>query len=408
MKPKSNSNELRPLGIPTLIDRAVQAVYLLTVDPVVESKADKFSFGFRVGRSQQDAITSLRTLLDKSYSPEYILETDIAKCFDKISQDHILETTPIGNKHVLKEWLKSGYLFEGKVFSSDEGTPQGGIISPMLCKVALDGLELEIRKVFPVNKTHKKGKPKVYLIRYADDMIITGKDKEVLLQAKKVVQNFLKIRGLELKEAKTRIVSIFDGFDFLGFNLSRKTYNPKINNPTNQSTVLIIKPSDKAIKALKMKIKTIINNNIEIAAIIKERNPILRGWANYFKISYHTQARFIKLSHYVWNNMMNWVKRKHPNLSIVKATSKYIVRGKTASKHKRVWGINKFDETKENKLVILNIAEVKPVKHSLLKLDLNPYEIENREYFDRRKIVKCEAKFRELIYKNINISVPFV
>jgi RNA-directed DNA polymerase len=299
MIPKNNSNEMRPLGIPTLMDRAVQAVYHLGVDPAVESRSDPNSFGFRKGRSQHDAIAYIRTWLDKTYSPEYLLETDIAKCFDKISHDYLMKATPICHKNVLKEWLKSGYVYEGKFFKTEEGTPQGGIISPTLCNIALNGIETKIREVYPVNKTMKGGKPKVYVCRYADDMVITGSQKETLVEVKEIVKTFLAERGLEIKEAKTRIGTIYDGFDFLGFNISRKKYNPFLNKHTNQPTVLIIKPSDKAIKAIKSKIREMISKNPNIAKLISEINPVLRGWANYFSISYHSQKTFIKIGHLV-------------------------------------------------------------------------------------------------------------
>lgn len=211
-----------------------------------------------------------------------------------------MKVTPICHKHVLKEWLKSGYIFEGMKHSTEAGTPQGGIISPTLCNIALNGVEAEIRKNYPVNQNIKGGKPKVYVCRYADDMVITGNSKETLLKVKEILHKFLAIRGLELKEAKTRLITIHEGFDFLGFNITRKKYNPTLNKPTNQPTVLIIKPSDKATSSITNKIQTILQTNKqEIAKVVKEINPVLRGWTNYFKISYHSQQTFIRVGHYV-------------------------------------------------------------------------------------------------------------
>jgi len=407
MIPKNNSKELRPLGIPTMIDRAVQSVYYLAVDPVVEANSDKFSFGFRKHRSQHDAIAYIRTLLDKAHSPEFVLETDISKCFDRISHETLMKNTPICHKHVLKEWLKSGYIFENKLHTTEEGTPQGGIISPMLCNLALNGLEHAIRTEFPPRKKVSDKTPKINLIRYADDLIVTGVNKEILIKVKQIIENFLKIRGLELKPAKTRIVTIYEGFDFLGFNIKRKPFNPRLNNSTEQKTVLIIKPSNKAVKSIKTRIRDIIlNKRLEITVIIKEINPVLRGWGNYFNISYHSQDTFIKIGHLVWNSMMKWVKKKHPSQSINKAVSKYIIKGKTSSNHKWVWGMKKKDENKVNKLVIINLAEIKPRKHTLLKLDLNPYLLENLAYFNQRLITKNSAKFREVIFKKYNHQCP--
>lgn len=411
MIPKNNSLELRPLGIPTMTDRAAQAVYHLALDPVVETKSDNFSFGFRKNRSQHDAISYIRTLLDKTHSPEFILETDIAKCFDKISHDYIMKSCPICHKHVLKEWLKSGYIFENKLYKTEEGTPLlfevGGIISPLLCNLALNGLEKIIRQEFPARKKILGISPKINIIRYDDDLIVTGSSEKILIEIKKIIENFLKIRGLELKKAKTRIVKIHKGFDFLGFNIFRKQYNPRLNKLTRQKTVLIIKPSDKAVELIKVQIsKIILDKKLEIAAIIKEINPLLRGWGNYFSISYQSQNTFIKIGHLVLNSMMKWVRRKHPSKSILKAVSKYIIKGKSSSNHKWVWGINKIDPTVENKLTILNLSEIKPKKHTLLKLDLNPYLLENQTYFALRLITKNSAKLRELIYKKYNHQCP--
>lgn len=410
MIPKANSTKLRPLGIPTMLDRAVQAVYLLAVDPVVETNSDKNSFGFRKFRSQHDAIAYIRSILDKKVSPNYILEADISKCFDKISHKFLLQNTPICHKHVLNQWLSSEYIFENKLFSTTEGTPllkeRDGIISPLLCNVALNGMEELIRNAFPARKVVDGSRPKVNLYRFADDLIVTGTNKQTLIQIKQIIEEFLKIRGLELKDSKTRIVTISTGFNFLGFNISRKPFNPRLNKKTYQKTVLIIKPSDKAIESIKLKIREIISKNNELAVIIKEINPLLRGWGNYFGVSYHSQATFISVGHFVWTLMLKWVIKKHPNMSTMKAVSKYIVTGKTASNHKWVWGITKKNTEEMNRLTIFNISEIVIKIHKLLKLDLNPYLLENKAYFQKRIISRNSAKFREAIYKKYNHLCP--
>lgn len=406
MIPKANSSELRPLGIPTMIDRAVQAVYLLALDPVIETTSDKNSFGFRKNRSQHDAIAYIRTILDKAVSPEYILEADISKCFDKISHKFLMENTPICHKHVLNQWLTSGYIFENKLYKTTEGTPQGGIISPLLCNIALNGLEGHVKSVFPAHKDVNGKKPKVNIYRFADDLIVTGNNEEILSEIKKSIAEFLKIRGLELKDSKTRIVSIHTGFDFLGFNITRKPYNPRLNKITQQKTVLIIKPADKAVVSIKAKLKQIFLNYNEIIAIIREINPLLRGWGNYFNISYHSQQTFISIGHFVWDSMLKWVSKKHPNLALRKAVSKYIVKGKTSSNHKWVWGIKKENLEELNRLTIFNISET-PIKiKTLLKLDQNPYLLENKSYFQKRLINKNAAKFREAIFKKYDHLCP--
>ena len=340
---KTNSTEFRPLEIPTMFDRAVQAVYLLAVDPVVETNSDKNSFGLRKFRSQHDAIAYLRSILDKKVSPNYILEADLSKCLDKISHKFLLQNTPICHKHILNQWLSSGYIFKNKLFSTTEGTPQGGILSPLLCNIVLNGMEGLIRKAFPAHKVVDGSRPKVNLFRFADDIIVTGTNEQTLIEIRQIIEEFLKIRGLELKDNKTRIVTISTGFNFLGFNISRKPFNPRLNKKTDQKTVLIIKPSDKAIESIKKNIRKIIFKNNELTVIIKEINPLLREWGNYFSISYHSQATFISLGHFVWTLMFKWVIKKHSKLSSMKAVSKYIVKGKTVSNHKWVWGISNMN-----------------------------------------------------------------
>lgn len=175
--PKPGSTEKRPLGIPTLIDRAVQAVYLFAVDPVVEAKSDKNSYGFRKHRSTHDAVAAVRHDLDKKTAPNWVLEADISKCFDRISHDFLMEHTPICDKSVLHQWLKSGVM-KGKILEkTEDGTPQGGIISPTLCNITLNGLEKEVALHFPNFRGISAG---VHLVRYADDVVVTGKNEAIL------------------------------------------------------------------------------------------------------------------------------------------------------------------------------------------------------------------------------------
>lgn len=419
MIPKSSLPHLLqkwgPLGIPTLTDRSVQAVYHLAIDPVVECHSDPWSFGFRKERSQHDAISYMRTRLDKSNSPHYVLEMDISKCFDKLSHEFLMKATPICHKDVLLKWLKSGYIYEGKFTETEEGIPpafwEWGIIYPTLCNIALNGIEPEIRDNPLILKWRNMvdGAPKVSVCRSGYDMIITGKNEEILITAKEIIKQFLAIRSLEFKDAKTRIVHMRsnNGFDFLGYNFSRNRYNPILNNPTNQPTVLIIKPSNKAGDALRIKIKeTLIRYSTSIEKIVSELNPVLREWSNYYRISYHSQNTFIKIGHFIWFSMMRWVANKHRNMSIKKAVAKYIVTGKTPSRHKWIWGVNKRDKEKENWEIIKNISETKIKTYSLLKLDRNSYLKENRDYFDSRNKEDIEGKFRKLIYNKYNHICP--
>ena len=194
--PKANG-KLRPLGIPTIRDRAMQALYLLALDPVAETLADGFSYGFRRGRSCADAIEQcFKTLCHQN--PCWVLEGDIKGCFDNISHQWLLDNVPL-NKPILRKWLKSGYLEKQVFFDTISGTPQGGIISPVLANLALDGLERRLRESFPVRgKGSERGRAaQVHLIRYADDFVITGHSEELLkMTVKPLVESFLLERGL--------------------------------------------------------------------------------------------------------------------------------------------------------------------------------------------------------------------
>lgn len=330
--PKGKSSELRPIGIPTLIDRAVQALYHLGVDPVVETKSDPNSYGFRKYRSRQDAITAIRSILDKKNHPRWILEADISKCFDRISDDFLMKHTPICHKVILEQWLKSGVMENMNYIETIEGTPQGGIISPTLCNITLNGMENLIKEANPL----KRGiSPGVHIIRYGDDMIITGKNQEILIKNKEILKKFLEERGLQLNENKTQITNIKSGFDFLGFNIRRMDWNPRLNKNTDQKTVLIIKPSKKGIRKLMDTINNIIVMNKPIIKIISEINPVLRRWGEDKRISYHTQETFITIDNWIYRKMLKWAYWHKGSLR--RNVLKYKIKSNTRSWN---WGVS--------------------------------------------------------------------
>src|SRR6202165_2256914 len=215
--PKSDGQR-RPLGIPCMIDRAHQASHLLALDSVLETNADRNSYGFRQKRSCADAIAQCFTTLSNAPNTQWILEADIKRCFDQISHDWLLAHVPM-DRAILQKWFKSGYMEKHVLHETTDGTPQGGIVSPALSNCALDGLERLLREKFPTKKPLSSlgGKfPCVNLIRYADDFIITGRSKELLEgEIKPLVEQLLQERGLELSPAKTVITHVEKGFDFL-------------------------------------------------------------------------------------------------------------------------------------------------------------------------------------------------
>src|SRR6266404_4509854 len=261
--PKKNG-KLRPLSIPTLHDRAQQALHSLALKPIAETVGDRNSYGFREGRSCADAIGQCFCALAKSYAPVWVLEGDIKSCFDRISHEWLLKSIPM-DKKMLRHWLKAGYWEKDRLFPTNEGTPQGGIISPVLANLTLDGLEQAIRSQI------RPRRDQVNFIRYADDFIVTARTKETLEQiVKPAVVAFLISRGLELSEQKTAITHIETGFNFLGQNVRK--YKNK----------LLIKPAKEGLKALVQKTRDCIRSALgqSQAALIRNLNPIVRGWAN--------------------------------------------------------------------------------------------------------------------------------
>src|SRR5271169_6476995 len=314
--PKSDGKTMRPLGIPTMKDRAQQALYLLALDPVVETTADKNSYGFRPQRSCADAIEQCFLAL-KSAKTAWILEGDIKSCFDRISHNWLLAHVPM-DRAILQKWLKSGYMEKHVFHETTDGTPQGGIISPALSNCALDGLERLLKEKFPTKKPLSSfgGKfPCVNFIRYADDFIITGRTKELLEgEIKPLVEQFLQARGLELSPAKTVITHVEKGLDFLGQNV-RKYPNGK----------LLIKPSKKNIKTfldgIRGNIKAALG--MSVADLIDWLNPKIRGWANYHR---HVVSKrvFSRVDHSIFIRLWQWARRRHPEKSSGWLKQKYL------------------------------------------------------------------------------------
>lgn len=297
--PKSNGRK-RPLGIPTMFDRAMQALEEQALQPVAETLADCHSYGFRPNRSAADAIEQCFNCLSREHSAQWVLECDIRGCFDNISHEWLLENIPM-DRHILRRWLKAGYLENGSLYSTQAGTPQGGICSPVLANMALDGLEAAVKAAFP-GKTGAQ-RAKVNIIRYADDIVITGSSREILeTRVKPAVVGFLAQRGLELSEEKTQVVSIHEGFDFLGKNLRK--YGSK----------LLIKPSKKGVNTLLNKVRNSIRQNKQAKQInlIRLLNPIIRGWATYHRHGV-SKDTFNRIDQEIWSSLWRWAKRRHPN-----------------------------------------------------------------------------------------------
>jgi RNA-directed DNA polymerase len=204
---KDGTQRQRPLSIPTMHDRAMQALYLLALDPIAETLGDPNSYGFRMERSTADAIEQCFNVLARQHAPQWILEGDIRACFDGISHDWLLAHIPMETA-MLRKWLKAGFMEKHVLFPTETGVPQGGIASPVMANLALDGLEKLLKAHYPPN-TKRAQRAKINLVRYCDDFIITGSSYELLEhEVKPLVTQFLGERGLELSPTKTHLTRL--------------------------------------------------------------------------------------------------------------------------------------------------------------------------------------------------------
>jgi len=378
--PKSNGKR-RPLGIPTLHDRAMQALYLLALEPIAETTADPNSYGFRRGRSCADAIAQCFNLYSHKQSRQWVLEADIEGCFDHIRHEWLLTHIPL-DKGILRKWLEAGYLEKQVFHPTSEGTPQGGIISPVLANMALDGLEEELRRHFPLLQKRIEGQLIPYrpsLVRYADDFILCGYSREFLEEkVKPVVENFLSERGLRLSPEKTCVTHLEDGFDFLGQNVRR--YHGK---------VLLIRPSDKNVQTFLEKTRALIKTNAQATAggLIVQLNPKIRGWCNYHR-HVVSKAVFNKIDHVLFECLWRWAKRRHPRKGSRWVRKRYFgTRGTTPW---TFFGSVPAAEGASRTVWLMDAVSVKIERHCKIRKEANPFDPAWEEYFEEREGMRME------------------
>lgn len=361
--PKANG-KLRPLSIPTMHDRAMQALYALALAPVAETLADRNSYGFREGRRCADALEQCFTCLAQKVSAQWVLEGDIKACFDEISHEWLLQNVPV-DKQMLKAWLKAGYWEKDQLFPTQAGTPQGGLISPILANLTLDGME-------KVTKTQASQKDKVHFIRYADDFVVTGASREILEQKVKPARTaFLAERGLRLSEQKTVLTHISQGFNFLGHTVRK--YEDK----------LLITPAKSKVEAMREKISELIHSAVGLSqeALLRQLNPRLRGWANFYRHG-ASQRTFDRLDYYVYKRLWRWISRRHGGSKStawkrrkyfsVAADGTFGVRLRTVEGESRV-------------LSLYRTASTKIQRHIKVKGNANPYDHNYTQYFQMRR-----------------------
>lgn len=364
---KKGKNKKRPLGIPTMYDRAMQTLYALALEPIAETTGDNISFGFRRGRSAKDACEQIFCVLARKCSPTWIIEGDIKGCFDNINHSWLQKNIPM-DKRIMKQFLKSGFIYGGKLFPTDTGSPQGGAISSLYANMTLDGLEKVIQDKYHRNskgniENHYRAKTKVNLVRYADDFIITAKTKEVAEELKVIVSQFLETRGLMLSEEKTKITHIDEGFDFLGWTFRK--FKDK----------LIVKPSKSSIKSLIRKCSTIILKEGKASTqsdIIRRLNQVIRGWTNYHRHTVASQA-FSNINNTLYYLLHHWAKHRHPNKN-------------------KWWRLNRYWHEKNWKrwvfmtddYCLINLRRIKIIRHPKLQISKNPFLHKN--YYVKRKM----------------------
>jgi RNA-directed DNA polymerase len=427
--PKPGTEEKRPLGIPTMKDRALQALVKLALEPEWEARFEPNSYGFRPGRSCHDAIEAIFNAI--RYKPKYVLDADIAKCFDKIDHEALLNklnTFPTIRRQI-RAWLKAGVMDDKQLFPTSEGTPQGGVISPLLANIALHGMEERIKQFAETlpskaKKSKRDKRSNLNLIRYADDFVILHEDITVVQRCKEIISEWLKGMGLELKPSKTRLAHTLTqyeqeepGFDFLGFTVRQFTVG---KYHSTQGFKTIITPSKKKQKVHYDKIASVIETYKAApqAALISQLNPLIRGWSNYYA-TVVSKDTYSAIDNLMYQKLEAWAKHRHPNKSGKWVAKKY---------WQTIDGDNWVFATREegqNPLRLLKHSQTPIVRHVKVKDESSPYD-GNSVYWSTRmgnnpemptrvskllkrqkgKCVHCGLYFREEDVMEVDHRIP--
>jgi RNA-directed DNA polymerase len=378
--PKPGKSEKRPLGIPTINDRALQTLVKLAIEPEWEAKFEPNSYGFRPGRSCHDAIGAIFIAIN--HKPKYVLDTDIARCFDRINHKALLDklnTYPTLRRQI-KSWLQAGVMDKATFVETPEGTPQGGTVSPLLANIALHGMENRIKQAFPErNKPIRRKRPD--LIRYADDLVILHSELEVIQQCQQILMDWLKDMGLELKPSKTRITHTLNsigneqpGFNFLGFTIRQFSVGKYKSGKNTQGETLgfktIIKPSKENIKRHYESISNIVKShkNAPQLGLIRRLNPLISGWARYYSAVVSKEV-FTKLDHLITQRLLAWARSRHPNKAISWAVRKY-----WKTKGNDNWSFSTWEEGMRKTAHLIQHKEFPIARHIKVKGDSSPFD----------------------------------
>lgn len=377
--PKTNGKKC-PLGIPIIRDRAIQALVKLALEPEWEARFEYNSFGFRPGRGCHDAIESIFNQI--RLQSKFALDADISKCFDRINHTKLLEkinTFPKARKQI-RAWLKAGILDEGKTIFPTEGSPQGGVISPLLANIALHGMELRIKEYAATLKgTKKENKRSLSLIRYADDFVILHKDLNVISTCKGIIEDWLRNIGLELNQEKTKTThTLYEhegnkpGFNFLGFNIRQYPVGKYQSGKNTNGAILgfktIIKPSQEKVNEHYRKLAEIVDKHkaSQQHVLISKLAPIITGWCNYYR-TVCSNDTFSKVYSLLFNKLLRWGFRRHSNKSKKWAINKYWL---SVGTDNWIFGCEK----EGIKFSLPKHTETKIVRHTKVKGESNPYD----------------------------------
>ncbi|TWE01936.1 RNA-directed DNA polymerase [Neobacillus bataviensis] len=374
---KKKNGKLRPLGIPTMKDRIYQNIARLALEPQWEARFEPTSYGFRPKRNCHDAIERIfNTIGNKK---QWIFEGDFKGCFDNLNHDYILEQIkgfPAFN--VVEKWLKAGFVDNKVFYVSENGTPQGGIISPLLANIALHGLESLLNISYKEEKRKTKvsfvNQTKYAVAKYADDFVIMCESEEEANNLYNKLKPYLTTRGLELAFEKTKVTHIENGFDFLGFNIRKyKTHN---------GSKVLIKPSKDSIKVAKKKItdktRQFYGKNVQV--LVSTLNPIIIGTANYWSPSVAKEV-FAEMDSHIWKTQYKFLRRLHPKKSGRWISQRYYKPDKTGQS-KSKWILT--DPITNNQLKRMSWTPI--VRHVQIKYNYSPFNKYLKGYFEKRDI----------------------
>jgi RNA-directed DNA polymerase len=369
---RGSSTKRRPLGIPVILDRCHQARVVNALEPEWEARFEPKSYGFRPGRGCHDAIDAIhRTSCGKSTKRRWVLDADLAGAFDRVAHDrilHMLGTFPA--RGMVKQWLKAGVVEQGRLHRTEEGTPQGGVVSPVLLNVALHGMEQAAGVRY-----HTTGRAAGWavaglpvLIRYADDLIVLCHSKAETFEVKARLASWLAPRGLAFNEDKTRVVSLDEGFDFLGFNVRR--YGDK----------LLTKPSKAAVRRIRERLRNELRSlrGSNARAVIKRLNPIIRGWAAYYRGVVSSKV-FSALDDYMWRLTLKWALFAHPNKPRAWIIPRYFGQFNKTRRDRWVFG------DRQSGVYMQKFAWTRIVRHYMVKSGASPDDPALADYWAKRR-----------------------